>query len=110
MTNRELKQVGKFLKDLVIVMIVLVVFFWMAIGCSPPKNLIVPTEPTIWIVSEVFEDPKHPFPNGLVGYKMIPVNPGSINARPTWKLDFKGKYSVGQRLDFAPIVADTREK
>lgn len=71
-------------------------------SCAPKRDLTIPSEPTIWIVSEIYVPKREQF-NGMVGYKMIPVNPGSINARPTWKLDFKGKYYVGQRLDFSPI-------
>jgi hypothetical protein len=72
-------------------------------GCAPSKDLTIPQEPTIWIVSEIYEPKREQF-NGMVGYKIVPVNPGSINARPTWKLDYKGKYHVGQRLDFAPLA------
>lgn len=75
-------------------------------SCKLARDYTIPSEPTIWVVSEIYEDPKNPFPNRLVGYKMIPVNPGSINAKPTWKVDYKGKYYVGQRLDFQPIPQD----
>lgn len=74
-------------------------------SCNPAKDLTIPSEPTIWIVSEIYEPTKLEAKkfNGLIGYKMIPVNPGSINAKPVWVLDYTGKYYVGQRLDFAPL-------
>lgn len=95
----------KLIPDLFAVLVVLVLFFLLS--CNPTKYLTVPQEPTIWIVSEIYE-PEKPIKqfNGLIGYKFIPVNPGAINAKSTWKLDYKGKYYIGQRLDFTPIPAD----
>lgn len=107
MSKRELKQLGKFLCDLAIVAVLLTVFFWMVIGCGPAKDMTIPKEPTIWIVSEIYE-PDHDLFHGMIGYKLIPVNPGTIKANPTWKLDYKGKYYVGQRVDFAPIAVDSK--
>lgn len=109
MSNREWKQTGKLIRDWMITGGSLAVFFWMVFGCSLARDYTIPSEPTIWIVSEIFEDTKNPFPNGLVGYKMIPVNPGSINAKATWKVDYRGKYTVGQRVDFVPVAADQKK-
>lgn len=106
----ELKKLRKTALDLLIVGIVIIAFFAIALsGCKMVRDFTIPSEPTIWIVSEVYEDTKNPFPNGLVGYKFIPVNPGSINAKPTWKVDYRGKYTVGQRVDFTPIAADSKK-
>ena len=74
-------------------------------SCGPARDMTIPTEPTIWVVSQIYI-PKNDRFNGMVGYKFIPVNPGSINANTTWKLDFQGKYFVGQRVDFSPIPQD----
>ncbi|MDX5337639.1 MAG: hypothetical protein LPK25_01340 [Cyclobacteriaceae bacterium] len=78
-------------------------FSILLFSCSPEKKLIIPQEPTIWVVSEIYVPNEEKF-NGMVGYKIIPVNPGNINARPTWKLDYKGKYEVGQKVDFSPLL------
>lgn len=78
-------------------------FSLLLFSCTPEKKLIIPQEPTIWVVSEIYEPNEEKF-NGMVGYKIIPVNPGNINARPTWKLDHKGKYEVGQKVDFSPVL------
>ena len=78
-------------------------------SCSPEKKLIIPQEPTIWVVSEIYVPSEARF-NGMVGYKIIPVNPGNINARPTWKLDYKGKYEVGQMVDFQPVAIASEKK
>ncbi|WP_026953383.1 hypothetical protein [Algoriphagus mannitolivorans] len=81
----------------------LTIFSSLIFSCTPEKKLIIPQEPTIWVVSEIYVPNEEKF-NGLVGYKIIPVNPGNINARPTWKLDHKGKYEVGQKVDFFPLL------
>ena len=81
--------------------------FALALGlfsCNSTKDMTIPREPTIWIVSEIHQDKR--IQNGLVGYKIIPVNQGSVNAKPVWILEFSGKYHVGQRLTFEPISAD----
>lgn len=75
-----------------------------AASCNSTKDMTIPVEPTIWIVSEIHQDKR--IQNGLVGYKIIPVNHGSVNAKPVWILEFSGKYHVGQRLTFEPISAD----
>lgn len=82
-------------------------FIWVVCSCAPKKELTIHQEPTIWIVSEIYY-PKSDRFNGMIGYKFIPVNPGYVNAKPTWKLDYKGKYYVGQRVDFAPLVPDMK--
>ena len=89
------------MKKLLLIGLLLGVF-----SCKLTRDFTIPSEPTIWVVSEIYQDDKNPFPNGLIGYKMIPVNAGSINAKPTWKVDYKGKYYVGQRVDFSPIPQD----
>ncbi|GMQ24685.1 hypothetical protein Aoki45_13670 [Algoriphagus sp. oki45] len=84
-------------------LLVLTFFSLLTFSCTPEKKLIIPQEPTIWVVSEIYVPNEEKF-NGMVGYKIIPVNPGNINARPTWKLDHKGKYEVGQKVDFSPVL------
>lgn len=92
-----------------------VLFFLILIlfsGCEAVKDLSIPEEPTIWIVSEIYQPTKLEAKkfNGMVGYKMIPVNPGSVNAKPTWKVDYPGRFYVGQRVDFESIEVDSIEK
>lgn len=89
----------------VLAVVMIVILLLVFCGCGVSKDLTIPQEPTIWIVSEIYVPTRSEF-KGMVGYKIIPVNPGSINAKPTWKLDYPGKYYVGQRLDFAPVEAD----
>lgn len=84
-------------------LITISIFSSLIFSCTPEKKLIIPQEPTIWVVSEIYVPNEEKF-NGMVGYKIIPVNPGNINARPTWKLDYKGKYEVGQKVDFSPLL------
>lgn len=84
-------------------LLTLSIFSSIIFSCTPEKKLIIPQEPTIWVVSEIYVPSEEKF-NGMVGYKIIPVNPGNINARPTWKLDHKGKYEVGQKVDFSPVI------
>lgn len=105
--KNQASKIIQILLDAVVVILFLMFFFGLALfGCSTKRDLTLPEEPTIWIVSFIHHDPKNPMPNGMVGYKIIPINPGTINARPTWKLDYPGKYYVGQRVDFAPLVPD----
>ena len=85
--------------------ILLLALLYTCASCRVIRDVTIPTDPTIWVVSEIYFPKGNRF-NGMVGYKLIPVNPGSINAKPTWKLDFKGKYTVGQRVDFQPITQD----
>lgn len=75
-------------------------------SCKLTNDLTIPTEPTIWIVSEIKQDRR--LENGLVGYLMVPVNPGTINMKPVWVLDYSGKYYVGQRVDFAPFTPEEK--
>lgn len=82
-------------------------FFIVFSSCTTEKKLVIPQEPTIWVVSEIYVPNGERF-NGMVGYKIIPVNPGNINARPTWKLDYKGKYVVGQKVDFSPLPTENK--
>jgi hypothetical protein len=67
-------------------------------GCRPIKDMSIPDEPTIWIVTETYQDKR--LKNGLIGYLITPVNSGSINVKPVWIIDYDGKYYVGQRLEF----------
>lgn len=102
----ELKTLLKDLIDVALILLVCLCFFALVLmGCKPGKDLTIPKEPTVWVVSEIYIPGDARF-NGMVGYKLIPINPGSINARPTWKLDYRGKYQVGQRVDFLPIEVD----
>lgn len=99
------KTLSKFSDSFVFLfqLVLITTFSILLFSCSPEKKLIIPQEPTIWVVSEIYEPNEEKF-NGMVGYKIIPVNPGNINARPTWKLDYKGKYEVGQKVDFSPLL------
>lgn len=89
--------------DFLFQLFALIFISFLIFSCTPEKKLIIPQEPTIWVVSEIYEPNEEKF-NGMVGYKIIPINPGNINARPTWKLDHKGKYEVGQKVDFSPLL------
>ena len=101
----RIQTLKKFSDSLVFLfqLVILAFFSFLIFSCSPEKRLIIPQEPTIWVVSEIYVPSEEKF-NGMVGYKIIPINPGNINARPTWKLDYKGKYEVGQKVDFSPLL------
>jgi hypothetical protein len=73
-------------------------------SCSSFKDNTIPTEPTIWIVSEIHQDKR--LKNYLSGYLITPINPGTINMRPIWILDYSGKYYVGQKVEFCSLPDD----
>jgi hypothetical protein len=84
--------------------ILLLVLVYTCTSCRVVYDPTIPGEPTIWVVSETYEDNR--LKNGLVGYLIKPVNSGTINMKPVWILDYSGKYYVGQRLQFSPMLTD----
>jgi hypothetical protein len=100
------KEGLKYLVRTLIVMIVVISFMVMAFfGCVAKRNMNIPEEPTIWAVSEM-KTLEYKWSEGFVFYKIIPINPGGINARSVWIVEYPGAFQVGDRVNFQIIPGD----
>lgn len=73
------------------------------VSCSvlvPKKSMDIPKEPTLWTVSQVDTIEKD-YAQGFVFYKIAPVNPGGLNVRPIWIMDYSGAFQVGDVVNFS---------
>lgn len=82
--------------------IVLVLLFAKCSVIVPHSQKDIPEEPTIWVVSEV-DALEYRFGHGFVFYKMVPVNPGGLNARFVWVMESKGSFNVGDKVNFQKL-------
>ncbi|HAH37782.1 MAG TPA: hypothetical protein DCL81_15110 [Algoriphagus sp.] len=71
-------------------------------ACVSKKDMNIPDKPTIWTVSEV-DALEYKYGKGFVFYKVIPINPGGLNARFVWIMDKPGAFQVGDIVKFEVI-------
>lgn len=98
----------KFIQTVLAVLAVVLMFFSLVLfsGCSvfvPHAAKDIPDQPTIWVVSDV-DALEYKYGKGLVFYKIVPVNPGGINARTVWIVEYPGAFKVGDQVKFSTLL------
>lgn len=90
---------------LVFLTIFIILILMLFTRCSvivPHSAKDIPDKPTVWVVSEV-DALEYRFGHGFVFYKIIPINPGGLNARYVWVMDYDGAFKVGDQVQFLKV-------